>query len=371
MNPSEAEQFDTSVYAYVLRVGSVRPSDISRYKKCKHETATRSLNRLVDSGKLYKEKYGKSTYYTVRPDSLSETSLDRVRPDSRKFPLAEGITTDGCGRGSVDVESEPVEEDPHIRARNISERIEVEGFVLWPTVKGCDVSREWVRIHHNGQYHVRVTRVGRFETFNADTCDTAEWKTSMMNTQRVYNGKIGVRCSNDPKRYSVRMVCNKAGKIGSMAVYIHPRYAWYKGHERTQVVEFRRQTEDVLKVLEAFGWRFDYDSIATTGEFHTALNDPALASRVGKYNDKNTDEIHYDASPGYPEAEVYGNANPDDVEIMVMLPTIIRSLSESVHALYKTVNEVVAIQARTLQVIVPQNPVSAARPMDNNFGMYM
>lgn len=345
MNRSEIEEFDSSVLAHVIKVGTVRPSDIARYKKCKHETATRSLNRLVDSGNLYREKIGKSAYYTVRPDSLSESALGRVRPDSRKFPPQRESETDRGGRASVVGPSEY----PHIRARNLSERIEVEGFVLYPTVKGCDISREWVRAHHHGQYHVRILKVGRFDSFNPDTLDTVQWQTSNLNLQRVYNISIGVRCSHDPAPFKARIVSTRTGKLNNLSMFIHPRYIWHKGYENTEIVEFRRQVEDALSVLEGFGWRFDKESISTSGLFHTAINDPVLGGVVGKYNEKPTDEIHYDSSPGYPESEIYGNTNPDDVEIMVMLPTIIRSLSESVHALYKAVSEMVAIQAKTVQ----------------------
>lgn len=361
MNAEETIEFDKSVLMFVTKHGTIRPSDIARYKKCKHETATRSLQRLVDSGHLYSEKVGKSTYYTVRPDSLSDSLRERVRPDTPKFPLTEGMETEGDGRGSVFTGPSY----PHRRARNLSERLPTEGFVMYPSVKGTDISREWVRIHQNGQYMVKVDHVGKFDSFNPDTMETAKWSTSKLSLQTVYNVSLNPHKDGETRPYKARMVTSRTGKINKLSMYIHPRYVWYESYEHTQVMEFRQQVKDALGVLEGFGWRFDYSSIETTGMHHLAFNDPALASNVGKYNEKDTDELHYDCSPGYPECEIYGNADPGDVEIMVKLPTIIRSFSESLQLLHSSVVEIVAIQTKIVQSITlqMQSVTPAAQPV--------
>lgn len=361
MNADETDAFDKDVLLFVTKHGTIRPSDIARYKKCKHETATRSLQRLVDSGQVYAEKIGKSTYYTVRPDSLSESVLGRVRPDTPKFPPVEGIETDGCGRGSVIT----CPSYPHRRARNLSERLPTEGFVMHPAVKGCDISREWVRVHHNGQYMVKVDHVGKFGKFNADTLETAEWSTSKLTMQTVYNVALNPHKDGETRPYKARMVTTRTGSISKLSLYVHPRYVWYENYEHTEVMEFRQQVKDALGVLEGFGWRFDYDTITTTGKHHLAFNDPVVASHVGKYNEKEDDILHFDSSPGYPECEIYGSADPNDVEIMVKLPTIIRSFSESLQLLHATVVEVVAIQSKMVQSMTLQMQTSnlAAQPV--------
>lgn len=336
--------------------GSVTTNQIARRLKRKHETIARVLHALEIEGKVYAQKSGKRTYYTIVPNSISE----RVRPDSGNFPPKMEIKTEGYGRGSVNVSPQW----PHRRASTPQERIPEKGSVLWPSVKGCDVGREWNRAHHSGQYHVMIVTVGSKVPFNPETNDTFQWSTSLLTTQKVLNCNVNPHKNGEQKPYKVKTVSKKNGQFSKLDIYVHSRYVYYIGHEETASMEFLAQVDDVLTALEGIGWAFDRDTITFTGRHHIAINDPTLGGLVGHYNEKDTDLLHYDRSPGYPEVEIYGQ-DPETVEMMVRLPEIIKAFGLSIHRLNVSLGEVVDMQSKIVQLVTPQAQQTQKQTQDN------
>lgn len=333
--------------------GSVTTNQIARRLKRKHETIARVLYTLEIEGKIYGQKTGKRTYYTIVPNSTSH----RVRPDSRNFPPKMEIKTEGYGRGSVNVSPQW----PFRRSATLQERIPQQGTVLWPSVKGCDVGREWVRAHHSGQYHVLIATVGTKKSFNPETLDSFEWSTSILTTQKVLRCSVNPHKDGETKPYKVKSVSKKDGRFSTLDIYVHPRYVYHVGHEQTMSMEFMAQVNDVLTALEGIGWAFDRTSISFSGRHHTAINDPVLGGLVGHYNESEGDALHFDRSPGYPEVEIYGQ-DPDTVEMMVRLPEIIRAFGSSIRQLNANLGEVVDMQSKIIQLITPQQPQQKQTP---------
>lgn len=323
---------DDTVYNLILSLGSCTINMLASKLKRKHETIGRACQRLEENGRVYSEKVGARRYYTARPIS----HIERVRP----APEKREIKTDPYGRGSV--------EFPIRRARSQVERIPTAGFVLHPLTKGADVGRDWVRAHINGEYQIKVLEVGDFKPYNKLDDDAIEWKRGILGVNPVYRAKVYLH-DTDTVPYSIRAVETTRGAIETLSVFIHPRYVYYDQHGPTAYAEFSQQVRDVCNALAVHGWRFDLDSIEIKGQLHTAINDPVLGSKVGRYNQTPGDPVHYDHSHGIPECEIYGD-DPQTVELMVRLPDIIRAMSESIQALNENVNALLEVQTKTVML---------------------
>lgn len=334
------ESTDQDVYSVLLQLGTATINQVARRLKRKHETISRAVLSLEEKGKVNIWKKGNVKYVSLRPDSTTK----RVRPDSRKMEEKQGGNNEVYARTSYN--------SPITRAKMVSERVPLDGFVLHPDTRGADVGREWVRVHVNGEYQVKIDQVGDFKPYNRNDDVSIVWKTAYLNTNTAYNGKVFLK-GTDNTAFSVRAVESKDGALGTLSVWIHPRYVYYKNHEATAYSEFTQQVKDVCQALEVHGWHFDYDSITICGELHTGINDPIIGAKVGRYNQTPSDSLHFDHSHGIPECEVYGS-DPDTVELMVNLPEVIRSMSESLEMLTNLVNQIIEVQAKTVSIVMPK-----------------
>lgn len=346
--PSDLQE---KILKVLRRKGTATIGAVQRVLGHKHETIARAMVSLEKEGHVYGAKEGRVTYYTLVPSRTVKRVRPAISPEEKK------------GENKCEVYARP--SWPHHRSISLQERIPEPGTVLWPTVKGSDLSREWVRVHHNGQYHVLIQTTGKFVTFNPETLDTFSWKKSALNTNYMVSCKVNPHKMGETVPYSVKTVSNSMGVYNQLDIYVHPRYVFLKGHEQTMVMEFRAQVDDVLTAMEGIGWMFDRDSVWFTGDHHTAVNDPVLGSLVGTYNESSEDVLHFDHSHGIPEVEVYGQ-DPETVEMMVRLPEIIKAFGSSIHALNLNMAEVVDIQMKMVQALVPRTQeVSPVPPLND------
>ena len=334
-----SETLDEDVYRTLLTIGTATINQLASILKRKHETVDRAVRRLEENGRVNVIKDGRTRYVTLRPSPVTK----RVRPASTKPIVRTGDENEVYARTSCISRL--------MRAKTVSERVTMDGFVLHPETKGCDIGREWVRVHVNGEYQVTITKVGDFRSYNRDDDVAVKWTQSYLNTNKAYNGKIFLK-GTDTRAYSVRAVESKDGSLSVLSVWIHPRDVYHTNHESTALEEFRQQVKDVCDALITHEWGFNFGTISLNGELHTAINDPLLGSQVGRYNQTPGDDLHYDHSHGIPECEVYGS-DPDTVELMVNLPTVIRSMSESLEQLTKLMDSVIAIQTKTVSMFIP------------------
>ena len=335
------QETDEAVYRVLLELGTATINQIARRLQRKHETIARAVQHLEESGKVNVLKNGNTKYVSLRPDSTTK----RVRPVDEKCYNKKGKQDEVYARTSCD--------SPFCRSKSVAERVPIPGFVCHPQTKGCDLGREWTRMHVNGMYQINIRKVGDFKPYNREDDVAIQWSTSYLNTNTAYNGKIFLK-GTDTQAFNVRAVSTKDGGLATLLVYIHPRYVFHLGHEATAYREFREQVKDVCSALEVHGWQFDYESIQINGELHTGINDPILGSKVGKYNQLPGDKLHFDHSHGIPECEVYGS-DPDTVELMVNLPDTIRGMAESLELLTSLVNQIIEVQTKTITLMVPKN----------------
>ena len=335
------QETDQAVYRVLLELGTATINQIARRLGRKHETVARAVQHLEESGKVNVLRNGNTKYVSLRPDSTTK----RVRPVDENAPSKKGNRNEVYARTSSD--------SPFLRSKSVAERVPIPGFVCHPNTKGCDLGREWLRMHVNGEYQIKILKVGDFKPYNREDDVGIQWSTSYLNTNTAYNGKIFLK-GTDTQAFSVRAVGSKGGTLLTLSIYIHPRYVFHLGHEATAYREFREQVKDVCSALEVHGWQFDYESIELKGELHTGINDPILGSKVGRYNQTPGDKLHFDHSHGIPECEVYGS-DPDTVELMVNLPDTIRGMAESLELLTNLVNQIIEVQTKTITLMVPKN----------------
>lgn len=335
-----SDSIDEDVYRVLLQIGTATINQIASKLKRKHETVANAILRLEENGKVNIIRNGRIRYVTLRPNSTTK----RVRPASEKTPMKNGNGNEVYARSSS--------VSTFMRGKTVSERVTMDGFVLHPATRGCDVGREWVRVHVNGEYQIKIKKVGDFKAYNRDDDVAVQWYQSFLNTNKAWNGKIYLK-DTDTEVYRVRAVESKDSTLSTLSIFIHPRYVYYRNHEATAYHEFRQQVIDVCGALVSHGWEFDYDSIEMKGQLHTGLNDTILGSQVGRYNQTPGDDLHFDHSHGIPECEVYGS-DPDTVELMVNLPTVIKSMSESLRQLTELMNSVIAIQTKTVSMFIPK-----------------
>ena len=345
----DSENLEKSVLKVLHKLGTATINQIARTLGRKHEVVTRAVLRLEEKGKVHIVKGGTARYVILHPSSVNM----RVRPDHPEKGEKGGNENEGYARASC--------EFPISRSKTVSERVPIPGTVLHPKVKGCDLSREWIRAHCNGEFQIAILEVGDFRPYNRNDDVAVDWKTARLNGNTAYNGKVYLKGA-DTQVYTVRAVSRKDGTLSVLSVRVHPRYVFHEGHEQTALAEFRQQVLDVCGALEVHGWRFDKDTIALKGELHSAINDSILGSQVGRYNQTPDDSLHFDHSHGIPECEVYGS-DPDTVELMVRLPETIRAMASSMAMLTALVGQIIDVQNKTISIIVPKENDSFSSDM--------
>lgn len=372
MTSDEQQAYDDRVLVLLRQYGTITPNKLASVTKRKHETARASLDRLEDAGLIYATKSGNRTYYTLMP---SGGNL-RCKPDRKRVE----IKTDGVARPSnpPSIPSQPI--FPLHRANNRLEVIPERGFVCYPLVTGSEVTRDFVRTHVDGEFQIKIHKIGQFKTtdYIADSDVRIRWSKTGLSTNVSMTGKI--QMPSDREAFAIRTVSGKNGKFTKLSIWPHARYIYYVGIEQTAELEFQQQITDICSVLKHFGWQFGKAEPQLVGNIHYAFNDTILGTRVGRYNESDTDQIHYDHSHGLPEAETYSELNgyktdPEVVEIMVKLPEIVKSLTIAVNETTKQItmlqSQIVSmldIQTKTIQVMTdtkqPKNDFS------NEGGMY-
>ena len=287
MRAEEQDAYDKQVLDLCRSYATVNANTIARLTKRKYETARDSLRRLEYNGYLYQTKSGKVTYFTCSSNGTNK----RLVPD-RKEPAVQVEQLNGVYAHA------PWTDDLH-RARTLLEMIPTKGFVCYPTVRASDVSRDYVRAHHNGEYQIGIVSVGRMPSVYdfPESQVRIYWTKSKLNTNVAYNGKIYL--APDTRPYNVKTVSTSDGSCKVLSVKVHPRYVYYIDSIHTQHTEFCQQVVDLCSILSRMGWEFD-DKIVMKGQPHQAINDPVLGSAVGLYRHSSDDKIEYDRSHGIP-----------------------------------------------------------------------
>ena len=372
MTTTEQETYDKRILHLLRQYGTVTPNKLASVTIRKQETAKASLDRLEDQGLVYSTKTGNRTYYTLMPGGNNK----RVKPDRKRLENR----TDGVAQPS---NPPSIPSQPPFQLHRANNRLEVipeRGFVCYPSVTGSEVSRDYIRTHIDGEYQVKIHKIGEFKTTdyipNSDI--RIRWEKFGLSTNISMVGSIYTPQEKEP--FKIRTVSGKNGKFTLLSVWVHPRYIYYVGKELTAEFEFVQQVRDISAILNHFGWDFRTDSIQLVGNVHYAINDTNLAARVGRYAESDSDIVHYDQSHGIPEAEIYSDRNgyktdPETVEIMVKLPEIVKSLTASIVETNKQITmletqivTILGIQAKTL---VPSEPPKQPKnDFSNEWGMY-
>ena len=355
MTNVEQESYDKEVLRLMTQYGTITPNKLASITKRKHETARAALSRLEDRGYIYSKKMGNRTYYTLMPNGGNL----RYRPDVRGLEDSNDRVT------RISYMSHDSDKPSFLlkRAANRFEVLPERGFVCYPSVKASEVSRDFIRAHVKGEYQVKIIRIGQFKTtdYIPDSDIRIRWAKNGLNGNVAMHGKIQI--PEEKEAFKIRTVSERDGKFKLLSVWVHSRYVYYIGKDLTAELEFNQQVEDICKVLNHFGWEFKKNSIQLVGNVHYGINDTNLATRVGRYTESDSDQIHYDQSHGIPEAEIYSELNgyktdPETVEIMVRLPDIVKSMSASLTGLANAVSTLtVATKETTEQVTMLQTQI--------------
>lgn len=352
--PTANEDYENTILGILRKMGTVTANHIARRTNRKQETAKRYLDKLELKGLVYSTKSGKTTYFTLMPNGNHRDP----RPDRRKM------------ESKNEVYAHPSLNIPFRRAKTHLEIINEKGFVCHPSIKGSEVDRTFMRCHFNGEYQVSVRKKGdmRSVDYLADTDVRIWWKKNGLNTN--VSCICEIRVPNDPEPFKLRTVSGKDGKFRKVSIWVHPRYIYYIDCTKTSEAEFEQQVKDVLAILNQTGWEFK-DDITKTGQPHNAFNDRILGGLVGNYNEKPTDPLHFDHSHGINECEVYGNDNPEVIEVMVNLPTIMKTFSNALLEMQSQMTTMLDIQ--TKQFTFLNNKIDGSvnvSTMTNDDGMY-
>lgn len=352
---NEQETYDVRVIELMKQYGTITPNKLASVTKRKHETARASLSRLEEKGYVYSTRMGNRTYYTLMP---SGGNL-RYKPDVRRMEDSnDRVTRISC--------ISPNPDQPPFQLKRATNRFEVipeRGFVCYPSVTASEISRDYVRTHVRGEYQVKIRKIGQFKTtdYIPETDIRIRWTKNGLNGNIAMHGKIQI--PEEKEAFKIRTVSERGGKFKLLSVWVHSRYIYYLGKDLTAELEFNQQVIDICNILNHFGWEFKKDSIQLVGNVHYAINDKNLATRVGRYTESDSDQVHYDQSHGIPEAEIYSELNgyktdPETVEIMVKLPDIVKSMTTSLTELAKSVSVLtVATKETTEQVTMLQSQI--------------
>lgn len=347
------EDYDNRVLGVLRKLGTSSAGTIARRTKRKQETARRSLDRLCEKGLVYTSKSGRITYFTLMPDGKSK----RIKPDRS----SSGIKCDAYAHPSQNV--------PFRRAKTRLEIIPERGFVCHPEIKGSEVDRTFIRCHFNGEYQVAIKKKSEMKSVDylAETDIRIWWKKHNLNTNVACICEI--RVPYDPEPFTMRTVSCKDGKFHLASFKIHPRYIYHVDCTEVAKLEFEQQVRDVITILEQTGWMFD-EKIERKGEPHHGINDPVLGGLVGNYNQSPSDPLHFDHSHGINECEVYGD-NPDVIEIMVHLPTLMKTLTNAMVDIQTQLATLLDIQTKQFQFLNNKiEPPMSTPPVSDNDGMY-
>lgn len=375
MTTSDQDAYDQRVLELMKQYGTLTPNKLASITKRKHETARFSLNRLEEKGYIYSTRSGNRTYYTLMP---SGGNL-RYRPDTRRLEKKMEDSNDRVTRISCYSDVEGKGDQPLFPLKRASNRFEVipeRGFVCYPSVTGSEVSRDFIRAHVRGEYQIKIRKIGQFKTtdYIPETDTRIRWTKRGLNGNVAMHGKIQI--AQEKEAFKIRTVSERNGKFTLLSVWVHGRYVYYLGKDLTAELEFVQQVKDICDILNHFGWEFKPDSIQLVGNVHYAINDTNLATRVGRYTESDSDQVHYDQSHGIPEAEIYSELNgyktdPETVEIMVKLPEIVKSLTAAIMetnkqmAMLETqIVSLMGIQAKSMEIKTPNIEFS------NEGGMY-
>ena len=347
------EDYDNRVLGVLRRLGTSTANNIASRTKRKPETARRSLDRLTEKGLVYPSKSGRITYFTLMPDGKSK----RIKPDRKK------------SGNDNEVYAHPSQTFPFHRANTRLEIIPEKGFVCHPEIKGIELDRQFIRCHFNGEYQVSIKQKGDMKSVDylADTDIRLWWKKNGLNTNTSCICEI--RVPYDPEPFIFRTVSGKDGKFKKASLWVHPRYIYHVDCTKIAQAEFEQQVKDVLGILNKTGWKFKED-IIRKGQPHHAINDPVLGSLVGNYNESPNDPLHFDHSHGISECEVYGD-NPDVIEIMVHLPTLMKTLTNAMVDIQTQLATLLDIQTKQFQFLNNKiEPPISTPPVSNDNGMY-
>lgn len=326
---SPNDDYENTILGILRKMGTTTANYIARRTHRKQETAKRFLDELEEKGLVYSTKSGRTTYFTLMPSGNHRDP----RPDRKKMELKnEGY-------------AHPSQSIPFRRAKTTLEIIGEKGFVCHPKIKGTDVDRTFIRCHFNGEYQVSIKKKGSMKSVDylADTDIRLWWKKNPLNTNVACICEI--RIPSDPDPFIFRTVSGKDGKFKKASVWIHPRYIYHVDCTKTSQAEFEQQVKDVLAILTETGWEFKND-ITKKGQTHHAINDTVLGGLVGHYNESPDDPLHFDHSHGINECEVYGNDNPEVIEIMVNLPNIMKTFSTALMEMESQMTKLLDIQTK-------------------------
>lgn len=344
------EDFDKTVLALLKAKRTLNANQLHTITHRKHETCAAALRRLEERGIVYSTSIGKSVSYVLIGNGDQNGDAPKGMPD--RF----------IGGGKVEEKDEGyarISWNLH-RASCINEIIEERGFVLHPRLPVGKVPIDkFIRSHHNGEYHVGIKHIGSIRTteYIPETNISIRWEKKPLNTNLAYHGTI-FNPDVEKEPYKIRTVTDKDGECKVLSIWVHPRYVYNVGCIETSKMEFIQQIKDVLSVLERFGWEFTSKDPKLTGNLHYAFNNPVLPELFPpNYEEKSTDELHADHSHGLPEVEYYGD-DPEVLEIMTHLPTIVKTLTTSVNGLSLVVAKLVEMDSKlimkSLNTEIPQ-----------------
>lgn len=314
MSKSPVKSIDRKSLIFVKAKGTVNVNTLARHLNVKWETAKRSLVRLGKKGQVF--YYPDMGLWSIWADAKilrhsddSQTSENREASEKTNVLYARSLPND---RSNV--------------RGNVGERVEKEGFVCHPKTTGKELSRFFVRGHIHGHYSVDILREGRMPSTYADSDRGfhGKWYSKPLNGNIGYFGELTI--PDDPKPYSFHALSYKDGSLKKMAVYVHPRFFYYKDNAETASEEFRQQVKDITDILSEYDWKFG--KVTLKGLYSVGINDPILASHVAvNHVESDDDAIHFDSSPGKAdgvctEAEIYNDHEgyQDEATLMVELP---------------------------------------------------
>lgn len=339
-------ELDKKVLNFVRAKRNTNTFKVSQHFGIKWETADRSLKRLQADCKVFYEPEVKiwSIYAKVKVPRAKKTGQQSKEREISHISTGTTFAISHSGLTLVRGKEGEVEQKP--------------GFVCHPKTKGDDLSDQFVRMHLNGQYLIKIEKTGSMpESFaDSDSGISVTWYERKMNGNYGYFGRVGF--PDDPKTFNIQSLGTKDKGLTTLGIYIHPRYIYHKECKLTAEIEFRTQIAAVLKVLEAFGWKFG--EVKQSGTMHYGLNNHVLPSMIPvNHVEKSTDAIHFDSSvkdgkDGFcTEAELFDDhaGAENEVEFWVGLPKSFATLAADVGGLRKEVDGLTIIVTNLADVL--------------------
>lgn len=367
------EDLKRHIMEFANKHGSFCINTISQQYKIKWETVNTTVQKLVSEGRLFLIADTQNPrMYSIWPS----TDLKRTK----KTVLATIEDREKTGEESQYYARYTI---PYLRASDHDDIRKSIGFVCHPTVKGNEVDIDFVRAHWRGSFTVEVKKHGSMHpSWKLDGEQTVgSWKVTPMSGNLSCSGRI--KLGDDPEAYSINALTRKDGTIGSLRVYVHSRFIFYKASDRTAIAEFHQQVEDITGVLAKFGWEFG--QIADNGKIenlHRAMNSIKLgmiAMQAKGYEDKETDMVHFDHSHGTPEAEVYGaseeaNATVEflahPLERISAIETHLDLIDTTMGKMSSTMGKMSSTMIKVLEVLAQQSEILVKLSETQSNGAY-